>query len=218
VQRVIGTCAACVATAGLLAGCGALSTRSASDEDVAAAARADALAGVAQRLYVQEADGIPARAAVKRIARDRALVAALASGNRAVEHRAADRQLFDKGKHVVRLRVVRRGHDLVDVGGAFVVAGAQRELRTPAGGHLGTLQASIQDVIGYVKLYRRLTRASIVVRGRPGHVVAAPAITASMDLPASGRVSVGGKPFVVRSFVETGYAGEPLRVWVLVAA
>src|SRR2546428_752741 len=72
---------------------------------------------------------------------------------------SALRQLFNPGKHVVRLAVVRRGRTLVDVGGAFVVAPARRELRAASGADLGRLEASMQDVIGYVKLVHRLTGA-----------------------------------------------------------
>ena len=105
-----------------------------------AAVRADTLAGVARRIYDQEAGGAVGHAAVKRIARDRALLAALGSGNEAALRAAALRQLFNPGKHVVRLSVVRGGRTLTDVGGAFVVAPARLPLRG------AVLEASMQDV------------------------------------------------------------------------
>ena len=98
-----------------------------------AAVRADTLAGVARRIYDQEAGGAVGHAAVRRIARDRALLAALGSGNPAALRAAALRQLFNPGKHVVRLSVVRAGRKLTDVGGAFVVAPSDLELAEPAG-------------------------------------------------------------------------------------
>ena len=179
--------------------------------------RADTLAGVARRIYRQEVRGEVGHAAVKRIARDRALLAALRSGNRTALRAAALRQLFDPGKHVVRLSIVRGGRALTDVGGAFVVAPAQLELRTGAGADLGRIEASMQDIIGYVKLVRRLTGAQIVVRGRPGHVESSFA-TPPAALPATGTATVAGQHYVVRSFPETGFDGEPLSVWILTPA
>jgi hypothetical protein len=177
--------------------------------------RADTLAGVAKRIYRQEVRGDVGHAAVKRIARDRALLAALNTGDRTALRAAALRQLFDPGKHVVRLSIVRRGRTLTSVGGAFVVAPAQLELVTRTGAELGVIEASMQDVIGYVKLVHRLTGAQIVVRGQAGHVessIAAPPAA----LPAAGTTTIAGHPYVVRSFSETGFAGEPLTVWILV--
>ena len=80
---------------------------------------------MARRIYHQEADGAVGHAAVKRIARDPALLAAMRSGNPAALRAAALRQLFNPGKHVVRLSVMRGGRTLTDVGGRFVVAPAQ---------------------------------------------------------------------------------------------
>jgi hypothetical protein len=182
--------------------------------DLSGQVRADTLAGVAQRIYRQEVRGEVGHAAVKRIARDRALLAALSTGNRTALRAAALRQLFDPGKHVVRLSIVRRGRTLTSVGGAFVVAPAQLDLRTRAGADLGRLEASMQDVVGYVKLVRRLTGAGIVVRGQTGHVESSlpdPPAT----LPAAGTTTIAGHPYVVRSFPETGFAGERLTVWIL---
>ena len=180
----------------------------------AAGARANALAGVARRIYRQEAGGDVGHAAVKRIARDRALLAALGGHDRRALRASALRQLFDPGKHVVRLAVVRRGRAVVDVGGAFVVAAAHRELRAPDGADLGRLEASMQDVVGYVKLVHRLTGADVVVRGAPGHVESSLTATPA-TLPLAGTATIGGRAYVVSSFTEAGFAGERLTVWIL---
>ena len=171
--------------------------------------RADTLAGVAKRIYHQEAGGAVGHAAVKRIARDRALLAALGSDNPAALRAAALRQLFNPGKHVVRLSVVRGGRTLTNVGGAFVVAPATLRLRGDI------LEASMQDVIGYVKLVHRLTGAQVVVRGAPGHVESSLAAAAHTALPAAGSATLAGRVYTVRSFREPGFAGEPLEVWIL---
>ena len=93
--------------------------------------RADTLAGVARRIYHQEAGGAVGHAAVKRIARDPALLAALHRGSPTALRAAALRQLFNPGKHVVRLSLVRGAQTLTDVGGAFVVAPGSVMRRVP---------------------------------------------------------------------------------------
>jgi hypothetical protein len=185
--------AVCSAATVLATGCQTAATSSTS----APAARLDAYATVARRVYATERRGPPVRASLRRIARDGAAM----RGDRA----ELLRQLYLPGYHVVRLRVVRSGRVVGDVGGRFVVAGASR----------GGLTISIQDAIGYVKLVRRLTGQGVVVRGRRGHVAASSPALSRVALPASGSVVVGGRAYLVSSFVEPGFAGERLRVWLL---
>jgi hypothetical protein len=104
----------------------------------------------------------------------------------------------------VRLRVVR-GARVTDVGGKFVVAGPS----------VDGLTISIQDVLGYVKLVSKLTGQGVIVRGRQGHVVSSDPAFVKAKLPASGAVSVDGQEYQARSFTERGFAGEPLRIWLL---
>ena len=171
---------------------------------------------IARRTYRLEAHGPAAPASVLRISRDGALLAALRAHDRRATRAAALHQLFLPHYHVVRLRVLAGSRSLVDVGGRFVSAGAQRELRTADGRPLGRLEASIQDVIGFVKLVHRRSGAQAVVRGNHGHVATLLGPAARAKLPAAGRVRIGGRVYAVRSFRETGFAGEPLRVWILV--
>ncbi|HEX6697866.1 MAG TPA: hypothetical protein VF080_13750 [Solirubrobacteraceae bacterium] len=193
-----------------LPGCAAVQ---AADQDppatAAAGVRADTLVGVARRIYQQEADGAVGHAAVKRIARDRALRAAMRSGNPSALRAAALRQLFNPGKHVVRLSVMRGARTLTDVGGRFVVSPARLKVQGDV------IEASMQDVIGFVKLVHRLTGADVVVRGAPGHVESSLPGAAGAALPASGNATITGRAYVVRSFAEVGFGGEPLDVWVL---
>jgi hypothetical protein len=181
----------------------------------AAAVRAATLADVARRLYAQEAGGSTVRRQVLRIGRDRVLLAALERNDPATVRAETLRQLFEPGQHVVRLRVIEGSRDLGDVGGRFVVSGAQAQLHGPGGAALGELQASIQDVIGFVKLTHRLTGADVVVRGDSGHVAAWPASAARLALPAAGATTFAGGTYQVSSFHARGFAGEPLTVWVL---
>jgi hypothetical protein len=181
----------------LAASAGVAACAAPADKAAVANASLDAYANVARRIYASERSGTPVRASLRRISHD----AAAMRGNRA----ELLRQLFLPGYHVVRLRVVRGGHTVGDVGGRFVVAGPTRRGMT----------ISIQDVIGYVKLVHRLTGQAIVVRGRPGHVVASSRALSKASLPASGSATVAGRTYAVTTFDEPGFAGERLHVWIL---
>jgi hypothetical protein len=179
-----------------------------------AGARLDAYTDVARRLYSLEANGTVARVAAKRLARDPRLIAAAQSGAPHALRTAALHQLFMPGKHVVRLSLDRGASSLVDVGGRFVVAPAAR---TVPGTRGAVVSASVQDVVGYVKLFHRLTGQAIVVRGAHGHVEARPVSLLHVAMPAdAGAVQVAGRPYAARTFAEVGWGGEPLRVTVLV--
>jgi hypothetical protein len=183
----------CVAAVSLT-GCAAASS------DLQTAASNGGLAAytsVARRIYSSERGGSPVRASLRRIERD----TAARDGDRA----ALLRQLYLPGYHVVRLRVVRHGRVVGDVGGRFVVGGPRSHGMT----------ISIQDAIGYVKLVRRLTGQGVVVRGRPGHVAASSPALAAATLPASGSATVAGRSYAVTSFSEPGFAGERLQIWIL---
>lgn len=224
------TLAACGAAALATAGCGPATTaalprahaarRSALTSTAttpdARQARVDAFATVAARLYAEEARGPAGRRQLARIARDPQLLGALRSGRHAAIRAAALRELFLPHKHVVRVRVVRGGRTVVDVGGTFVSGMQSRPLVAPDGTSLGRLDISMQDVLGLTKLEHRFTGAAIVVRGRAGHVIASPPALASARPPASGPTTIAGRAYVVRSITRTGFAGEPLRISVLI--
>ena len=119
------------------------------------------------------------------------------------------------GRHVVRLSLHRGTDPLIDVGGRFVVAPAAT---TVPGTRGAVVSASVQDVVGYVKLFHRLTGQAVVVHGSDGHAEARPTELLHVPMPAeAGAVQVAGRPYAARTFAERGWAGEPLRVTVLVA-
>ncbi|MEA2297719.1 MAG: hypothetical protein QOF77_655 [Solirubrobacteraceae bacterium] len=175
-------------------------------------ARADALAAVARRIYFEEVFGSPNSSAFRRIAALPGLATGLETGNLVLARRTLNHVIL---RHVVHERVVRGSRTVVDVGLKFVVGGQRRPLHAPDGTYLGRLEVSIQDVIGYVKLFHRLTGAEIVVRGGKGHAKSSlPAFGRALP-PANGPVTVGGRTYFVSSFTRLGFAGEPLRIFVL---
>jgi hypothetical protein len=178
----------------------------------------DQLTGVAKQRYATEVRGPQARATMGRVAGDPALLRALASSD-PTKARACVRCEFDRvwyHWHVSRLRIVRATSTLVDVGVPFVVAPSQMTLRDAHGAALGTLQVSIQDVIGFVRYMHRNHPVDVVVRGRgAAHIRTSLPAALDVRLPDSGTATVAGKRYQVRSFRETVLGGDPVKVWIL---
>jgi hypothetical protein len=176
-----------------------------------AAQRVAASSDFARGRYRLESRGAAARAAAARVAGDRVLVDALAGG----DLRAADAEalrLVAAPGHVTSIRVRRGGRVLVATQRyPFDVAGARATLRD----HLGTVDVTIQDVIGFIRLVRKFTGSDVVVRGSRGQARSSLAAALETPLPATGCMAIGGRSYAVRSFSETDFDGQALRIWVL---
>ncbi len=169
------------------------------------------LAAVALRIYNEESRGTVDQAPVRALERDRMLVHAVALGDAATARSQAAR-LMAAASHITGIRILRAGRQLANVSLPFVVAGKPRPLRAVPGAEA---QVSIQDVLGYVSLVHRVTGTEVVVRGSSGHALASLAAATHARLPRSGRVSVAGRTYEAASFVEPGWAGERLTIWLL---
>jgi hypothetical protein len=194
-----------------------------SASEASARSRLAATVGAAQGAYNRETRGSKLRHETARIAADAILLGALARGDLAGARAEAQAQLLSPANHfahVTRISVVRGARVLVNAtlnsDGVYVVAPARRELALH-GRRVGTLLVSIQDVTGFVKLVRRRTGAEVVVRGGSGQVRASLSAAVRAQLPPAGGARIGGRDYLVRSFGESGWGGEPLAVWVLLA-
>jgi hypothetical protein len=176
----------------------------------------DRLAIVARRRYSDEVTGSAVHKQLRRVAADPVLLRALSSGNLAALRAEVRFQDATPHAHISRLRVVHGSRVLADAGVVFPVAPAQTALHDAHGHVLATLQLCIQDVIGYVKYLHRNVHVDVVVRGHgAGRVRTSLPAAASMTLPSSGPVTIGGRRYLVRFFTEHGLAGETLRIWIL---
>ena len=185
----------------------------------ASAARVDSLARQAQQRWSIEANGSVVHGVLHRVAADPTLRRTLQSGDATALRAYVNRQFPNVWYHwhVSRLRILRGSQVLVDTGVPFVVAPAQQTLRGTNGRVIGTLEVSIQDVVGYVRYLRRNAGIDVVVRGQgAGHVRSSLPAATNATLPRSGAVTLGGTHYLVRSFDRTALAGEPVTVWVLV--
>lgn len=175
--------------------------------------RANALAGVAQRIYTQEVFGSDDQSAFHVIAALPNLIKGIEKNRPALARRTLDQVPV---RHAVHERVTRGSRILLDVGLKFVVAGQRHVFRDLKGHYIGQMEVSVQDVTGFVKLFHRLTGAEIIVYGHKGHAKSSLPVTSRLSLPPHGPVAVDGRTYYVSSLRRVGFAGEPLGVWILV--
>jgi hypothetical protein len=234
-----GRITAAVTVAGLAAGCAAsaASTPAASTfatpatvpAHPAAAASSpaspvtpiDRLTSVARRRYRIEVNGGVAFGTAHRVGRDQTLLRTLQSGNVAATQAYVRRQFPAVWYHwhVSRMRIRKGSRVVVETGVPFVVAPTQTTLRGSGGRPLGTLEVSIQDVIGFVRYMHRNYPVDIVVRGQgAAHVRSSLPAAAHVTLPSRGQATIAGRRYVVRSFQETAWGREPVTAWILTKA
>jgi hypothetical protein len=130
----------------------------------------DALAAVAERIYMGEQVGGKAVQAIDVAESSGPFKHAVAAGDRAAT-RAAIIEFFANRSHVVRVRVYRHGQLLIDVGGPHVLAPAWGTLNAPDGSRAGTFELAVQDDEGYLLLAHAFTGAEILLRTDHGQVM-----------------------------------------------
>jgi hypothetical protein len=184
----------------------------------AAIAKAERVTAVGRRQYAAEVNGGKARALLRRVGTDPGLLRALQQGDAAT--RAYVGRQFPNvwyHWHISRMRILRGSRAVVETGVPFVVAPSQMTLKGPHGQVLGTLQISIQDEIGFVRLMHRLYKVDVVVRGQgAAHVRSSLPAATRARLPSSGPVTIAGRRYQVRSFRQTAWNHEPVTVSILV--
>jgi hypothetical protein len=177
-------------------------------------ARAKAVTAVAKRRYDHEHFGVLVHDALRRVARDPVLLQDLSAGGLRAALAEGNRQLV---LHTVRIRVVHGSRVVMDANPtSFAVGGAKGELYGPHHKALGRAEVTVQDIIGFIKLVHKYHPGDVVVRGQNGHAESSLRAAMKVRLPASGCTTIAGHQYLVRSFPRTGFAGEPLRIWVLV--
>ncbi|HEY4997021.1 MAG TPA: hypothetical protein VII03_03430 [Solirubrobacteraceae bacterium] len=179
-----------------------------------ALARRRLRSGIAR--YRIESGGSVIHTDLQQIAHDAALTGALRAGDMRAALAAANGELV---RHVVQIRVLHGSHVLLDANpSSFDVAGSSIALRSRDGRALGRLQITVQDIIGFIKLERKIDHTRVLVRSSNGLLrTSLPGATA-LAMPDSGCVRVGRRTYVVSSFGERGYKGESLRIWLLTPA
>jgi hypothetical protein len=182
-----------------------------------AAAGSSGLTAIARRQYSAEIHGGAAFAALHRVARDQTLLRTLQSGSvsatRAYVQRTYSAVWYHW--HVARMRILQGSRVVVETGVPFAVAPVHMTLRGAGGRALGTLQVSIQDVIGFVRLIHRHYPVNVVVHGQSGQVRSSLPAATRVKLPSAGTVTIAGRPYRVSSFRQTAWGNEPVTVSIL---
>jgi hypothetical protein len=222
-SRSRGVTACLVLGALAAAGCGqAVATTQPGVQPAATAvAPIDRMTATARALYTDQVSGAHSLSVLHRLGADPNLLRLLASGNDA-SLRAYVAQQYPRTWyhwHVSRMRISRGSHVVSEVGVRFVMPASQMTLHGAGGKALGTLQVSMQDEIGFVRLMHRRYGVEVVIRGRGSkHLRASMRSAGLAKLPASGNVVLGRRRYAVRSFKELAWDREPVRIWILMKA
>jgi hypothetical protein len=169
--------------------------------------------GVVHWINVGELSGHGVKRAVQTIESDPVLADAVASSDLATV-RSEVRLLVYNHEHIVRLRVLRAGRVLDDLGGPLVLAPVSGTLRVGPK-VVGTFVMSVQDDAGYSKLAQRLAGADSVIRYR-GATIMSDIAVGERPLPSRGAVTVHGARYLVESFSAGRFPVGTLRISLLV--
>jgi diguanylate cyclase (GGDEF)-like protein len=156
-----------------------------------------------------------AGAAAGAVQHDRALAAALRTGDFAAARAAASR-LVTAGR-ARRIVVARGARHVVDVGSPGAVAPARRRLVAAGGGSLGRLEISVAGAGELAGAVRRATGAEALV-AVPGRPAAGTIRAPGLRLPAPGspaEAHIGGRAYRLVTFDAAGFDGTRVRVGVL---
>ena len=187
-------------------------TRGAARSDVARA-RAEAWGLVAERVYYAEHEGSKAELILGDVERSRAFREAVLAGN-ATATRAAIIGFFRAHLHVVRVRVMRAGKLLVDVGGPYVLAPIRGVIRGARGVVAARFEMAIQDDLGFTILARAFTGAQTLMREGTRQVMGT-LRPGPASIPDRGRVRYRGTTYEAYSFDAEAFPSGPLRISLL---
>lgn len=182
----------------------------------AAEAQAATLGLVAERVYYAEHEGSKAELILGYVERSKAFREAVLAGN-ATATRAAIIGFFRSHLHIVRVRVIREGKLLVDVGGPHVLAPIPGAIRNAKGRVVAHFLLAIQDDLGFQILAHAFTEAQVLMREGAQQVMGS-LTPGPTKVPDRGRVVYRGVPYQAYSFDAEAFPSGPLRISLLFAA
>lgn len=171
-------------------------------------------ARVAHRIYRGETAGREVHEDLARIAGAAGLIGAVRSDSPIAARAAVHALVYAPHWHIVRLRAIRHGRVLADVGGPYIIAPVTGTLREH-GTKVGSFVTSVQDDVGYVKLVTRFVGVPIDLyrEGRPLMGTLSPA----PRLPSDGTLlEADGKSYLVRVQRANAFPNGTLSVALLV--
>ncbi|HLM85197.1 MAG TPA: hypothetical protein VK272_03310 [Solirubrobacteraceae bacterium] len=169
---------------------------------------------VAQAIYAAELHSNEVSADIAHITGSQALLSALASNNEAAVRSAVHTIVYMPHWHIVRLRVLKAGRVVADVGGPYIIAPVSGALRWK-GRTVGTYVMSVQDDAGYVKLVSRFIGVPIDLY-RNGSFLMGTLQPAPTKVSAGASVSVSGASYYVQLLNARAFPSGTLSVALLV--
>jgi hypothetical protein len=181
----------------------------------AAQAQAATYGLVAERVYYAEHEGSKAELLLHYAERSRAFREAVLAGN-AKATRAAIIGFFRSHLHIVRVRVIRGGKLLLDVGGPHVLAPIPGVIRNARGQVAAHFLMAIQDDLGFQILAHAFTGAQVAMREGTLQVMGSLS-PGPATIPGRGRIVYRGAPYQAYSFMAEAFPSGPLRISLLFA-
>jgi hypothetical protein len=195
---------------------GVCPTGAAPSTSTAAQAQADTFGRVAERVYYAEHAGSKAELLLAYVERSRPFREAVLAGNAAAT-RAAIIEFFRSHLHIVRVRVIRAGKLLVDVGGPHVLAPIPGVIRDRKGRVAAHFLMAIQDDMGFQILARAFTGAQVLMREGARQVMGTLS-PGPLTPPNRGRLVYRGVAYRTYSFDAEAFPSGPLRISLLYPA
>ncbi len=180
-----------------------------------AQAQADTYGLVAERVYYAEHEGSKAELLLHYAEHSRPFREAVLAGN-AKATRAAIIGFFRSHLHIVRVRVIRAGKLLLDVGGPHVLAPIPGVIRNARGRVAAHFLMAIQDDLGFQILAHAFTGAQVAMREGTRQVMGSLS-PGPATIPGHGRVAYRGVPYQAYSFMAEAFPSGPLRISLLFA-
>lgn len=163
--------------------CGSAGAAAISAVDVAAAGH----------IYTGELNGTETKADIGHVTGSPALLSAMAGSNPAAVQAAVHGLVYAPRWHIVRLRVLKAGRVLADVGGPYIIAPVTGTLRWH-GRTVGSYVMSVQDDIGFVKLVSRFIGVPIDIY-RNGSFLMGTLTPAPSTVSPGATVTIAGRTY-----------------------
>jgi hypothetical protein len=171
---------------------------------------------VAQGIYAQELHSRAVSRDLAHVTGSQALLSALASDDEAAAQAAVHTIVYTPHWHIVRLRVVKAGRVIADVGGPDVIAPVSGTLRAH-GRTLATYVMSVQDDLGYVKLVSRFIGIPVDLY-RKGAFLMGTLEPAPRVSGTATAVRVHGSPYLLEPLTARAFPSGRLGIALLIPA
>ena len=213
--------------AAAIAGCGMATASSTTTGTVtkqarkpsAAAKKIDANLVRAKEVYANQVSGPHSIQTLHRLGSDATLLSLLSQGNLSAARSYIKTEYWKVWYHwhVSRMKITRGSRVISEQGVVFAMPASHMTLRGTGGRNLGTLYVSMQDEIGMVRLFHRMhPQVQVVIRSKKTHQLRTSMYSAAFaKLPTSGSLKIHGLRYLVRSFPNKNWNGEPITVWIL---